>query len=77
MSKRTVFHVTKGDDDWRIAKEGSQRASATAPTKTEAVKRAAELAHNTGALSQVKIHKQDGTIESERTYGEDPRRYKG
>ena len=67
----------KGDTEWRIAKEGGQRASATAPTKTAAVQRAVELAKNAPGLSQVKIHKQDGKIESERTYGQDPPQYKG
>jgi hypothetical protein len=76
MSKRVVYHVTKGED-WRIAKEGSERASATAPTKAEAIQRAVELAKGVGGLSQVKIHRQDGTIESERTYGKDPEKYPG
>lgn len=74
MSKRTVYHVTKGED-WNIKKEGAERASATAGTKAEAVQRAVELAKNAPGLSQVKIHNEDGKISSERTYGEDPRKY--
>lgn len=76
MSKRTVYHVTKGED-WRITKAGADRASATAETKAEAIHRAVELAKNVGGLSQVKIHRQNGTIESERTYGKDPEKYPG
>jgi 2-oxo-4-hydroxy-4-carboxy--5-ureidoimidazoline (OHCU) decarboxylase len=76
MGKRTVYHVTKGED-WRIAKAGADRASATAETKAEAIQRAVELAKNTGRLAQVRIHRQDGTIQSERTYGKDPEKYPG
>jgi hypothetical protein len=36
MSKRTVYHVTKGDN-WNIKMEGAERASATATTKQEAI----------------------------------------
>lgn len=76
MSKRTVYHVTKGED-WRITKEGGDRASGTAETKAEAIQRAVELARGAGGLAQVKIHREDGTIQSERTYGNDPRKYPG
>lgn len=76
MSKRIVYHVTKGDD-WRIAKEGAERASATSPTKAAAIQRAVELARSAGGLSQIKIHRQDGAIECERTYGKDPEKYPG
>lgn len=74
MSKRTVYHVTKGDN-WSIKKEGAARASATASTKRDAVDRAVELARGKGGLAQVKIHNEDGKIASERTYGQDPRKY--
>ena len=76
MSKRTVYHVTKGSD-WSVKKEGADRASATAPTKAAAIERAVELAKNSGSLAQVKIHNEDGKIASERTYGQDPRKYQG
>ena len=74
MSKRIVYHVTKGDD-WNIKKEGADRASGTAQTKAHAIQRAVELAKNSGGLAQVKIHNEDGKISSERTYGQDPRKY--
>ncbi len=77
MSKRTVYHVVKGDDEWSIKKQGADRASATAENKAQAIQRAVELAKNTGGLAQVKIHHQDGTIQSERTYGKDPEKYPG
>jgi hypothetical protein len=73
MGERRVYHVTKRDDGqgWETKAEGAQRASTIERTKEEAVKAAAGLAKN-ASLGQVVIHKQDGTIQSERTYGKDP-----
>lgn len=76
MSKRTTYHVTPDGDGWKVQKEGSNRASAQCDTKKEAVNRGRELAQNQ-TLSQLKIHKQDGTIQEERTYGKDPYPPKG
>jgi len=45
-------------------------------TKTEAVREAARVGRENGN-AQVIIKKRDGKIESERTYGKDPRRSKG
>jgi hypothetical protein len=44
--------------------------------KAEAVQAAAAAGRTLGN-AQVVIRKQDGTIQSERTYGDDPRRTKG
>lgn len=76
MAKRTVYHVVPGKTGWDVSKEGVQRPSATAKTKQEAVERARELAKQQ-PLGQVKIHKQDGTLQTEYTYGQDPERYPG
>ncbi|MEN6537882.1 MAG: DUF2188 domain-containing protein [Bryobacteraceae bacterium] len=77
MAKRTVYHVAPTEEGWKVEKEHAQRASATADTKAEAIARAVELAKNASGLSQVKIHKGNGVIESERTYGADPEKYPG
>lgn len=77
MAKRTVYHVIPGGDDWNIKKEGAGRTSATAQTKAAAIDRAVELAKNSGGPAQVKIHNKDGKIASERTYGQDPRKFPG
>jgi hypothetical protein len=45
-------------------------------TKTKAVTTAAKQARSMGN-AQVVIRKKDGTTQSERTYGNDPRRRKG
>lgn len=77
MSKRKVYHVTPSSrGGWDVQAEGSKRASAHTDNKTDAVVRGKELA-KAADLGQIKIHKQDGTIQTEHTYGKDPERYKG
>jgi uncharacterized protein YdaT len=72
MSERKVYHVMPGSEDrWQIKGEGAQRATSLHDTKAEAVTRARELAKSL-PLAQVIVHKQDGTIQTEYTYGEDP-----
>lgn len=74
---RKVYHVTKQNGGpWKGTAEGASRASVTAETKAEAVARTAGLARS-APLGQVVIHKENGVIQSERTYGKDPSRYPG
>lgn len=71
------FHLTKKGDEWRLEKEGSNRAIVKAETKAEAVKKMQEhFKRNEGS---VRIHKQNGTIQEERTYpgSKDPKKSKG
>ena len=60
----------------KVKEEKASRASSSHDTKAEAVDRAKELAKNQD-LGQVVIHKQDGTIQTEHTYGKDPYPPKG
>lgn len=55
------YHVTNPKDskEWRIVKEGSDRASATADTQAEAEKIAKQLAKNSGG-GEVIIHRPNG-----------------
>ncbi|HYE05675.1 MAG TPA: DUF2188 domain-containing protein [Planctomycetota bacterium] len=76
MAKRIVYHVSPSERGWEIQKEGASRASNIVASKSSAIARAKELATR-GSLGQVKIHTQNGRVESERTYGDDPRRTKG
>ena len=77
MSDRKTYHVTKRPDgQWQAKGEGASRASAVTKTKAEAVDRARELA-NAQRPGQIIIHKSDGAIQSERTYGNDPYPPKG
>ena len=68
---RTKIHVTPTENGWQAKAVGGLRASATGSTKAEVVSRAIEIAKNNGDASVI-IHKSDGTIQEERTFGKDP-----
>ena len=71
MGKRTVIHVSpSGNRDWKVKREGASKASNVFDNKQAAIERAKELAKNQ-ELGQVKIHKADGTFQTEYTYGQD------
>ena len=78
MAKRRSFHLThdKKKGDWKLLEQGSKRTIRRFSTKDEGVKISSEIVRKSGN-SQLKIHKVDGKIQEERTYGNDPRRYKG
>jgi hypothetical protein len=71
------YHITKTDKGWALTKEGAQRASKAASTKAEITALASEFLQ--GKTASLKIHKEDGTIQEERTFprGADPRKSKG
>ncbi len=74
---RKVYHVTPtGNRDWKVKREGADRADSIYGNKEDAVERAKDLA-TSGGLGQVVIHKQDGKIQTEHTYGKDPYPPKG
>lgn len=71
---RTVYHVVPdaSRECWLVTEEhGSFREEHR--TKEEAVAAAKERARSEEP-SQVKVHKSDGNMEYENTYGGDPRR---
>lgn len=71
------YHITKHGNKWKFTKEGNQRASKTADTKQEIIKQMRDfMSDKTGS---VKIHKQNGQIQEERTYQrkDDPPETKG
>lgn len=73
---RKIYDVKKKDDSWVIQGRDNERASGVFGTKADAVDRAAEIGRNNGH-AQVVIRKEDGRIQSERTYGNDPHPPKG
>jgi hypothetical protein len=75
---RRVYHVVHQErtQRWGIEREGSERATATAETKDEAVRIASRMAEEADP-GQVIVHRADGSIEEEFTYGEDPRETPG
>jgi hypothetical protein len=71
------YHVSKSGDGWELKKQGASRASITASTKAEIVQLASVFLD--GKTASLKIHKEDGTIQEERTYprSDDPVKSKG
>lgn len=69
---RKRYHVTPTDDgNWKVKAERASRASGVHENKAEAVEQAKDLAKS-HRPAQVVIHKKDGTIQTEHTYGQDP-----
>ena len=71
------YHITKDGEKWKLKKEGSQRASKTADTKKDIIAQTRGFMNDKTA--SVKIHKEDGKFQEERTYQrkDDPRKSKG
>ena len=71
------YHITTATTGWELKKQGATRASNTAKTKAEIVKIAGEFLE--GKTASLKIHKEDGTIQEERSYprSADPSKSKG
>ena len=76
--KRRILQVRydRKDCEWDVKYQGSDRALASFDTKAEAEETAFEKGRGT-PNSQVKVFKKDNTIEFERTYGNDPKKYPG
>lgn len=69
---RKVYHVSPDQGGWMVKAEGGSRKLSTHSHKPEAVAAARERAQSDN-LGQVIVHKKDGTIQTEYTYGADPR----
>jgi hypothetical protein len=71
---RVVYHVVPNSsgERWVVSQENAEFRREF-DTKDEAVEFAKERARKE-ELGQVKVHKKDGNMEYESTYGEDPRR---
>ena len=72
--ERKVYHVVPDSaaEKWLVSQENASFRKAF-DTKEEAVEEARRLAQ-AADLGQIKVHKKDGNMEYESTYGEDPRR---
>ena len=73
---RTVYHVVPDSaaDHWLVTQENNSGFRESYPTKAEAVTAARQRAEGQEP-SQLKVHTQDGNMEYESTYGEDPSRF--
>ena len=78
--KRVAIHVLPnkkgGIKDWAIKEAGKKQPIAVFTNKEKAIKKARAIAKKE-VLGQLKIHRKDGQIQTEYTYGADPTRYKG
>jgi len=75
--KRVVYHVEPREGgQWATQRSGTSRAASVSDNKSDAIAEARRLAQQ-HPLGQVKIHGEDGRIEREYTYGEDPGRTRG
>jgi uncharacterized protein DUF2188 len=72
--ERLVYHVVPNSsgEKWVVSQENAEFRKEF-ETKDEAVQFAKERARKE-ELGQVKVHKKDGNMEYESTYGDDPRR---
>lgn len=75
-NERVVYHVvpSASGEKWVVSQENSDFRR-----EFEKKEDAEEFAKNRAqqeSLAQVKVHRRDGNMEYESTYGEDPRRYR-
>jgi len=68
-SADTVYHVVPHDEGWAVEKEGASRASSVHGNKKDAVGAGRDLAKGSEP-SRLVVHRQDGTIQDNFSYGE-------
>jgi len=73
--ERKVYHVVPNSsaEKWLVTQENASFRREF-DTKEEAVEEARKLAQS-AELGQIKVHRKDGNMEYESTYGEDPPEY--
>jgi hypothetical protein len=78
MARRQVFHSSPAKDGWKVTQSGNALSNHETQKAAEAAAIAAgRRAKESGGLGQAVLHKGDGKIREERTYGKDPRRTPG
>jgi hypothetical protein len=76
--RRKIWDVEpRPNGDWAVQREGTGRADSVHDRKSEAVARARELGQNATPQGQVRVKDHRGRIQTEWTYGKDPRRTRG
>jgi hypothetical protein len=73
------MEVKKKNGEWRAESKGRAVPGTSSPRKTETVKKTAEKARRSQEPVSVRIHKESGKFQEERTYprGADPSRSRG
>lgn len=79
MAQRKTYHVTFNTKSgkWTVLLAGNKGDLSSHATKVAAVAAGKKLAKQAAPHGQIRIHTKDGKIQTEHTYGNDPRRYKG
>lgn len=75
---RTIYTVTPNDGAWAVV--WKRQAVYRSKTKLEAVAKGRKMCRDLladGVLSQLRIKGRDGRVQTEHTYGDDPRRHVG
>jgi hypothetical protein len=76
--KRQVFNSSLSKNGWIVTSGGETLSQHEKQEESEAAAiAAAKEVHQGGGLAQAILHKSDGTIREERTYGKDPERTPG
>jgi len=75
-SNRFVLHIVPNANGWEVKRQGSGETEWLVDNKDNAVNHAREMA-KANQPSQIVIHTRDGRIETEHTYGADPRETPG
>jgi hypothetical protein len=75
---RQVFNSSLSKKGWIVSRSGKTLSNHPSQKESEAAAiAAARQVYGGGGLAQVVLHKSDGTIREERTYGKDPERTPG
>ncbi|WP_430649764.1 DUF2188 domain-containing protein [Bradyrhizobium nitroreducens] len=78
MSKRQVFHSVPKGNGWAVERGTNVISNHRTQAAAEAAAiKAGHRAQNNGGLGQAVLHKSNGQIREERTYGADPHNIKG
>lgn len=72
------YRLKREDDQWKLIRQGADRASLTAPTKEEALKDTSKFLNEHGGSVRI-YHAHKPGVQEERTYPrkDDPRRSPG
>ncbi len=76
MTRKRYFIDPNPNGGWDLSKQGAQRANKHFDTKQDALDYSRPFVRDK-ADSQLIIKKQNGVIQTEHTYGHDPKKYPG
>lgn len=69
MAKKAV-HIVPSGNQWKVRTAGAERAAKVTQTQAEAIEVGRRMAATRG--TELIVHRQDGTIRSKDSFGNDP-----